>query len=94
MTAGVPGAATAALKAKLHLQNNGGEHGVVEQDDASVGAELCEGCGRRIQDRFLMRVADSFWHEHCLACAACGVLLTTSCYHRNTKLYCKGDYDR
>jgi LIM homeobox transcription factor 1 len=56
--------------------------------------EVCEGCGQKIHDRFLMRVADASWHEHCLACSECGVLLSHSCYCRNSKLYCKADYDR
>lgn len=56
--------------------------------------EVCEGCGQKIHDRFLMRVADASWHEHCLACSECGVLLSHSCYCRNAKLYCKADYDR
>ncbi|GLH07749.1 Protein apterous [Gryllus bimaculatus] len=57
-------------------------------------ADVCEGCGQKIHDRFLMRVADGSWHEHCLACSECGVLLSRSCYCRNAKLYCKADYDR
>ncbi|PSN58019.1 LIM homeobox transcription factor 1-beta, partial [Blattella germanica] len=56
--------------------------------------EVCEGCGQKIHDRFLMRVAEASWHEHCLACSECGVLLSHSCYCRNAKLYCKADYDR
>ncbi|KAJ8948332.1 hypothetical protein NQ318_019317 [Aromia moschata] len=56
--------------------------------------EMCEGCGQKIHDRYLMRVADASWHEHCLSCSICGCLLTHSCYTRNTKLYCKADYDR
>ncbi|XP_054276297.1 LIM homeobox transcription factor 1-beta-like [Macrosteles quadrilineatus] len=56
--------------------------------------EMCEGCGQKIHDRFLMRVGDASWHEHCLACSVCGVLLNHSCYWRANKLYCKPDYDR
>lgn len=56
--------------------------------------EMCEGCGQKIHDRYLMRVGDASWHEHCLSCSICGVLLNHSCYTRNTKLYCKSDYDR
>ncbi|XP_034232217.1 LIM/homeobox protein LMX-1.2 [Thrips palmi] len=55
---------------------------------------LCEGCGRRIHDRFLMRVGASSWHEACLACLVCGATLHHSCYCRDGKLYCKQDYDR
>jgi LIM homeobox transcription factor 1 len=56
--------------------------------------EVCEGCGQKIHDRYLMRVADTSWHEHCLSCSVCGTLLSHSCYCRNSKLYCKPDYDR
>ncbi|KAL0280445.1 UNVERIFIED_CONTAM: hypothetical protein PYX00_001729 [Menopon gallinae] len=56
--------------------------------------EMCEGCGQKIHDRYLMRVSDGSWHEHCLSCNVCGVLLSHSCYIRGGKLYCKQDYDR
>jgi LIM domain len=58
------------------------------------GERPCEGCGLRINDRYLLSVGESLWHEQCVACAACGVMLTNSCYWRNSKLYCKDDYDR
>ncbi|XP_059475869.1 LIM homeobox transcription factor 1-beta-like isoform X1 [Neocloeon triangulifer] len=58
------------------------------------GDRPCEGCGLRINDRYLLSVGESLWHEQCVACAACGVMLTNSCYWRNAKLYCKDDYDR
>ncbi|MBN3323838.1 LMX1B protein, partial [Atractosteus spatula] len=53
---------------------------------------VCEGCQRPISDRFLMRVNESSWHEECLQCAVCQQPLTTSCYFRDRKLYCKHDY--
>ncbi|XP_047425986.1 LIM homeobox transcription factor 1-beta-like [Mugil cephalus] len=55
---------------------------------------VCEGCTRIISDRFLMRVNDSSWHEECLQCAACQQPLTATCYFRDTKLYCKSDYQQ
>ncbi|XP_045463258.1 LIM homeobox transcription factor 1-beta.1 [Harmonia axyridis] len=79
------------------------DHGISVQDCSRADPtlikcektyEMCEGCGRKIHDRYLMRVGDASWHEHCLACCVCGVLLNHSCYTRNTKLYCKADYDR
>ncbi|KAM8886678.1 LIM homeobox transcription factor 1, beta b isoform 1-T1 [Spinachia spinachia] len=54
----------------------------------------CEGCQRPISDRFLMRVNDSSWHEECLQCTVCQQPLTTSCYFRERKLYCKHDYQQ
>lgn len=56
--------------------------------------ELCEGCGLKIQDRFLMRVVDTIWHEACLICSICNMPLNQSCYSRNSKLFCKNDYYR
>uniref|UniRef100_A0A8D8Z381 LIM homeobox transcription factor 1-beta n=1 Tax=Cacopsylla melanoneura TaxID=428564 RepID=A0A8D8Z381_9HEMI len=55
---------------------------------------ICGGCGGKIHDRYLMRVADINWHESCLQCCVCGLGLSHSCYFRNDKLYCKSDYDR
>ncbi|XP_040013685.1 LIM homeobox transcription factor 1-beta-like [Xiphias gladius] len=64
--------------------------------DIMIGGDseqaVCEGCTRIISDRFLMRVNDASWHEECLQCAACQQPLTATCYFRDTKLYCKTDY--
>ncbi|XP_070845069.1 LIM/homeobox protein LMX-1.2-like [Chaetodon trifascialis] len=61
---------------------------------ASPQQAVCEGCTQIISDRFLMRVNDASWHEECLQCAACHQPLTATCYTRNTKLYCKADYQQ
>ncbi|KAG7168682.1 LIM homeobox transcription factor 1-alpha-like, partial [Homarus americanus] len=58
------------------------------------GVEVCEGCGRTIHDRFIMRVIDTSWHEDCLVCCVCRVQLQHSCFARDNKIYCKLDYDR
>ncbi|KAI4795863.1 hypothetical protein KUCAC02_029597 [Chaenocephalus aceratus] len=55
---------------------------------------VCEGCSRIISDRFLMRVNDTSWHERCLQCAACQQPLTNTCYSRDTRLYCRADYQQ
>lgn len=41
-----------------------------------------------------MQVADRSYHEDCVACSACGCLLSQSCFTRDLKLYCKSDYER
>ncbi|KAI1289147.1 LIM homeobox transcription factor 1-beta.1 [Halotydeus destructor] len=56
--------------------------------------EVCTGCGRAIEDRYIMRVMDRSWHEGCLQCSVCRIILTTTCYSRDCKLYCKADYDK
>ncbi|XP_034402957.1 LIM/homeobox protein LMX-1.2-like isoform X2 [Cyclopterus lumpus] len=60
----------------------------------SLQRAVCEGCTRVISDRFLMRVNDASWHEQCLQCAACQRPLTATCYFRDTRLYCKTDYQQ
>lgn len=66
----------------------------VMTDGGSPRQAVCEGCSRLISDRFLMRVNGAFWHEQCLQCAACQQPLTATCYFRDTKLYCKTDYQQ
>ncbi|CRL06681.1 CLUMA_CG019478, isoform A [Clunio marinus] len=56
--------------------------------------EICEGCSQKIHDRYYLRVADTNWHEACLTCNICHLLLNYKCYVRNSKLYCKDDYYR
>ncbi|XP_017289501.3 LIM homeobox transcription factor 1-beta-like [Kryptolebias marmoratus] len=55
---------------------------------------VCEGCARAISDRFLLRVNGASWHEECLQCAACQQPLTATCYCKDTKLYCRSDYQQ
>ncbi|XP_070780697.1 LIM homeobox transcription factor 1-beta-like [Enoplosus armatus] len=76
-----------------------GPRGDASSLDVLVGGDsprraMCEGCTRIISDRFLMRVNDASWHEGCLQCAACQQPLTATCYSRDTKLYCKVDYQQ
>lgn len=56
--------------------------------------EICEGCSQKIHDRYYLRVAETNWHEACLTCNICHLLLNYKCYVRNSKLYCKDDYYR
>lgn len=56
---------------------------------------LCAACCRPICDRYIMRVADEYYHENrCLKCTSCSIPLTHSCFTRNGKLYCRIDYER
>ncbi|XP_071801858.1 LIM homeobox transcription factor 1-beta-like isoform X2 [Asterias amurensis] len=56
--------------------------------------EVCAGCARPIEDRYLMKVMDHCWHEHCLQCCVCQSPLSHSCFARDRKLYCKLDYEK
>ncbi|EEB11737.1 Insulin gene enhancer protein ISL-2, putative [Pediculus humanus corporis] len=56
--------------------------------------KICGICCGSICDRYLMRVADVFYHERCLLCSVCGIRLSHTCFTRDSKLYCRLDYDR
>ncbi|CAM1324257.1 LMX1A (predicted) [Pycnogonum litorale] len=62
--------------------------------DPKKKAVTCTGCRQPIVDRYIMRVLDDSWHEHCLQCCICSVQLSQSCFAKESKLYCKADYDR
>ncbi|XP_064214842.1 LIM homeobox transcription factor 1-alpha isoform X2 [Tribolium castaneum] len=55
---------------------------------------LCGMCCRPINDRFLLRIMDVSYHEHCVQCCACGDRLHHTCFVKDSKLYCRLDYDR
>ncbi|XP_066256287.1 LIM homeobox transcription factor 1-alpha isoform X1 [Euwallacea similis] len=60
----------------------------------AAGIALCGMCCRPISDRFLLRIMDLSYHEHCVQCCACGDRLHHTCFVRDSKLYCRLDYDR
>ncbi|XP_060066017.1 LIM homeobox transcription factor 1-alpha-like [Ylistrum balloti] len=60
----------------------------------TVHKEMCAGCQRAIEDRFLLKIMDNSWHEHCVLCSICQMPLTGSCFARNRKFYCKLDYEK
>lgn len=51
---------------------------------------------KKITDRFILQVAGSSWHGHCLRCCICHTLLDghASCFLREEQLYCKLDYTK
>ncbi|KYN26808.1 hypothetical protein ALC57_03849 [Trachymyrmex cornetzi] len=58
---------------------------------------LCVGCGGRIHDQWILRVAPNLeWHAACLKCAECQQFLDEkcTCFVRDGKTYCKRDYVR
>ncbi|KAK0146474.1 LIM homeobox transcription factor 1-beta [Merluccius polli] len=66
----------------------------VKIENKSPEPACCAGCSRGISERFLLRVAGASWHERCLRCAVCRRPLSNTCYCRDTKLYCKVDYQQ
>lgn len=59
--------------------------------------QLCAGCGKHIQDRFLLRALDLLWHEDCLKCGCCDCRLGevgSTLYTKGNLMLCKRDYLR
>ncbi|XP_050305373.1 LIM homeobox transcription factor 1-alpha isoform X2 [Anthonomus grandis grandis] len=61
---------------------------------ASANLSLCGMCCRPINDRFLLRIMDVSYHEQCVQCCSCGDRLHHTCFVKDSKLYCRFDYDR
>ncbi|XP_055541150.1 LIM domain transcription factor LMO4.1 isoform X2 [Wyeomyia smithii] len=62
-----------------------------------VNQQLCAGCGKHIQDRFLLRALDLLWHEDCLKCGCCDCRLGevgSTLYTKGNLMLCKRDYLR
>ena len=57
---------------------------------------ICCGCGNLINDPFILKVEDEFWHSGCLQCSVCHYRmdLQPSCYIKDGRLYCLADYAR
>uniref|UniRef100_A0A1A9WVC3 LIM zinc-binding domain-containing protein n=1 Tax=Glossina brevipalpis TaxID=37001 RepID=A0A1A9WVC3_9MUSC len=61
------------------------------------GSQLCAGCGKHIQDRYLLKALDMLWHEDCLKCGCCDCRLGevgSTLYTKGNLMLCKRDYLR
>ena len=54
----------------------------------------CGECGRRIRDKFVVRVGDVTLHEDCLKCQICSVKLDGTCFTKFGQFYCRQDFFR
>lgn len=72
-------------------------HNSVNNNSGSGGSQLCAGCGKHIQDRFLLKALDMLWHEDCLKCGCCDCRLGevgSTLYTKGNLMLCKRDYLR
>ncbi|CAB4064987.1 LIM domain transcription factor LMO4.2,Rhombotin-2,LIM domain transcription factor LMO4.1,LIM domain transcription factor LMO4,LIM domain transcription factor LMO4-A,Rhombotin-1,LIM domain only protein 3,LIM domain transcription factor LMO4-B [Lepeophtheirus salmonis] len=54
-------------------------------------------CGKKIQDRYLLKALDMYWHEDCLKCGCCDCRLGevgSTLYTKGNLILCKRDYLR
>lgn len=72
--------------------NNSNNHG-----NNNNNTKICAGCGAKIVERFLLHALDRYWHNGCLKCSCCAVMLAdigTSCFTKSGMILCKQDYMR
>ncbi|KAF7233481.1 hypothetical protein EG68_04982 [Paragonimus skrjabini miyazakii] len=60
--------------------------------DPTMDGVRCAGCRTVIVEQFYHRVAEQSWHQTCLRCSTCGVLLLERCYAREGQLFCREDF--
>ncbi|XP_017783625.1 PREDICTED: LIM domain transcription factor LMO4-B isoform X1 [Nicrophorus vespilloides] len=68
-------------------------HHTVNNNNNTV--KVCAGCGGKIVERFLLHALDRYWHNGCLKCSCCGILLADigrSCFTKGGMILCKQDY--
>lgn len=69
----------------------------ISQPQQQQQQQLCAGCKKHIQDRFLLRALDLLWHEDCLKCGCCDCRLGevgSTLYTKGNLMLCKRDYLR
>lgn len=70
---------------------------VKAEPQKTAGPQECAGCGKKIQDRFLLKALDMYWHEDCLKCGCCDCRLGevgSTLYTKGNLLLCRRDYLR
>ncbi|KAM6948271.1 LIM/homeobox protein Lhx8-like [Aplochiton taeniatus] len=57
---------------------------------------FCTSCGKKIEEKYLLKVNNLCWHVRCLSCSVCRTPLGrhVSCYFKDKDILCKMDYFR
>ncbi|XP_069775671.1 LIM/homeobox protein Lhx9-like [Narcine bancroftii] len=65
-------------------------------EDLALKAAVCAGCGETIYDRYVVFAVDKPWHNRCLKCCVCELILGSelTCFSKDGAIYCKEDYYR
>ena len=42
-----------------------------ESESFNPSSNICNGCNKIINDKYLLKALDKLWHEDCLKCACC-----------------------
>ncbi|TRY73134.1 hypothetical protein TCAL_08801 [Tigriopus californicus] len=69
----------------------------IETETQTSASDDCAGCHRAINDRFLLKALEMYWHEDCLKCGCCDCRLGevgSTLYTKGNLILCKRDYLR
>ncbi|GMR44712.1 hypothetical protein PMAYCL1PPCAC_14907 [Pristionchus mayeri] len=65
----------------------------IGMDDGDERKRLsCRRCSSAIKDRYVLKVGKSSYHEACVRCVRCDVLLEEKCFEKGGLLYCEEHY--
>ena len=58
------------------------------------GLPICRACSKEIFDKYYLRVNEMSWHEECLKCSYCSLVLSPeeTCFIKKSQILCKIDY--
>ncbi|XP_050709058.1 LIM domain only protein 3-like isoform X2 [Eriocheir sinensis] len=69
----------------------------VAETERNTSPQDCAGCGKRINDRFLLKALEMYWHEDCLKCGCCDCRLGevgSTLFTKGNLILCRRDYLR
>ncbi|XP_076062314.1 uncharacterized protein LOC143037671 [Oratosquilla oratoria] len=65
--------------------------------ERNTNPQDCAGCGKRINDRYLLKALELYWHEDCLKCGCCDCRLGevgSTLFTKGNLILCRRDYLR
>ncbi|CAL4104749.1 unnamed protein product, partial [Meganyctiphanes norvegica] len=70
---------------------------VAPETERNTSPQDCAGCGKRINDRYLLKALELYWHEDCLKCGCCDCRLGevgSTLFTKGNLILCRRDYLR
>ncbi|XP_069971942.1 LIM domain only protein 3 [Penaeus vannamei] len=67
------------------------------ETERNTSPQDCAGCGKRINDRYLLKALEMYWHEDCLKCGCCDCRLGevgSTLFTKGNLILCRRDYLR
>lgn len=65
------------------------------ETERNTSPQDCAGCGKRINDRYLLKALEMYWHEDCLKCGCCDCRLGevgSTLFTKGNLILCRRDF--